>query len=578
MAECFMKTVYLLVMIMVLLVILLPSCVSVAYVPELPFQTVEVIAPDPVYVARPGEMVTVEVVVRFRERQEGSVVLFEYEVVDRKGNVINTQQYETNVVLRTGAVLRAEVAIPEDYDQRWIGVQLVKCKVNNEEMPLRDQPPFGLAVKQDGPMYPEGALGNILGVNQHYTQGMSHEYLRLLTELGVKWARDNVSWALIEQTPGVYEFPEAFEKRLRFYEENDIALSFTLFGPNRTAYPDDPYNPEAYGRFAAEVARKLSEDYDLEFILILWNEPNNFGFRQDFGGQWYGAPPSPWVEEYVKVANAGAKAIHAYDPSILTFTNSDVITNHYWFIDKGLAPEIKGFSIHPYGSKAGHPEIQGYGNNQPWIFPFRVMDDDQSTRSMFLRLRDAYAEELGHTPEMVVTEFGRLIEGVWEPGQAPFAENAEHLVAEELPRFFILMASLGVKSAQWFTLADWRSERGHGLVFEDGQRRLTFTAYKTLSLELGHYRLVEQIVGADSPFGVQAYLFEGSEGYKLAIWDTRGTSKVLITRDSTDPVRIVTHLGEELPVYHEGEVLEVDIGRGPLYISGVGSGCQVQIP
>lgn len=532
--------------------------------------------PGPTDTVKPGERVAVGLSFSLGEGVEstGDVT---YEVVTREGQVLDSG---SGPLTKEGdsATMELTIQVPEGFQGRWLGIQLRTYADANGLVDLTGYPPLGITVWQGGSVYPAGALGNILGVNQHYTQGMSHEYLRLLTELGVKWARDNVSWAIIEQTPGNYVFPAAFEERLRFYEKNNLALSFTLFGPNAEAYPDDPYDEEAYGRFCAAVARKLREEYDLEFILILWNEPNNFGFRRDFGGQWYGAPPSPWVEKYVRMANAGAKAIHQYDPSILTFTNSDVISNHYWFMEQGLAPEIKGFAIHPYGAKAGYPEVQHYDNNVPWVRPFTVMDADQSTRSLFLRLKEAYTAALGHPPVMVITEYGRLIEGVWKEEEAPFPQVREEVVAAELPRFYIAMHSIGVESLQWFTLADWRHERGHGLVYADGRRRQTFTAFKTLSLELGEYSFLRQVAGKETPTkGLQAYLFKGSAGYKLALWNTEGPIPVTIMRDHTGPVRVVSHLGEELSVAVEDQVIGLEVGPAPVYISGVGAGVVLSV-
>ena len=77
----------------------------------------------------------------------------------------------------------------------------------------------------------------------------------------------------------------------------------------------DRYDTDAYAKAAGWLARAVAND--VQAIEIL-NEPNNFGFRDTYGGRWNGNEPngsvSPYLQKYVQLLNAAAKEIKLANP------------------------------------------------------------------------------------------------------------------------------------------------------------------------------------------------------------------------------------------------------------------------
>lgn len=524
-------------------------------------QQVVVNSPAPEHTAEPGQVVEVRLVIQFSQRQELSSPVVEYEVIDRRDQVLVKGTARFNAAFGLGGNASIQVPVPEDYNQGWIGLRILGIK-DSEHLYLPVDRIVGLAVKGAVP-YEEGTLGWALGVSTHFGQGLPHQFLPLLKELGVHWVRDVEYWPNVEQRPGEHILPSRLDARLRFYEENNLAIHYYLAYGNSKAYPDDPYNPQAYARFAEFIAKTLSEEYDVDFALMVWNEPHNFGLGPDLGGNWNAVPPSPWVDHYLVMVTEAVRAVHAYDPDIIIIDNEDVIPSHYWFLAGGLPADLTGFGIHPYG---GTPEQMHYGSDASWAQPWEIIDAQRSRRSLILRLQEHGERILGHRPQIWITEWGRKL------GE----ETSEEQAAIDLPRFYITTFAAGVKGIMWFNFVDW-NDGPYGLLDNDGYRRLTFQAYKTLSLELGHFRLVDHLIGHDHLVsGRQAYLFEGPTGYKLVLWNIDGPETVVVHPQGDGPITVVDHLGRTIPV--AGDELILEIGPGVLYIGGVGPGVRVERP
>ena len=79
----------------------------------------------------------------------------------------------------------------------------------------------------------------------------------------------------------------------------------------------DRYDTAAYAKAAGWLARELANG--VQAIEIL-NEPNNFGFRDTYGGQWNGnernGSVSPYLQKYVQLLNAAAKEIKLANPNM----------------------------------------------------------------------------------------------------------------------------------------------------------------------------------------------------------------------------------------------------------------------
>lgn len=408
-------------------------------------------------------------------------------------------------------------------------------------------------------------FGEIIGLQVKFYQGQPQSDLSSLRDLGVHWVREEIGWDQIETSPGQYrEFPSAFKERLAYYRQNNIGVVFLLAYSNPVAYPatrEAPYrpaDPEAFGRYAVEAARMLRAA-GVSFVLEVWNEPHN-SLRPLVGGAWNGKLPSPWVDHYVKLVREAVKQVKAFDPSIRLLTDDDMWVLHYWFLEAGLPRELDGFAFHPYNG-SNSPEKAAVDFYTDWVKPFTVVDSDRSFGSAVRRLREQGRTKLGKSPEMWITEWG------WKIGSnADKGEVSEEVVAGFLPRAFILAEAAGVQVMCWFSAQD-TVDGPMGLTANDGKRRKSYYAFKTMSEQLGDYVLVRQVAGAKHPTsGVQAFLFRSERDDKLVVWNVDGARQQFALNGAT----AVDALGKPVPPdrsHPDGARISFD--SAPVYITGV---------
>jgi len=408
----------------------------------------------------------------------------------------------------------------------------------------------------------------IIGLQVKFYQGQPQSDLPSLGDLGIRWVREEIAWDQIEPSPGQYrEFPPAFKERLAYYRQHDIGVVFLLAYSNPAAYPatrEAPYrpaDPEAFGRYAVQAARML-RSAGVSFVLELWNEPHN-SLRPLLGGEWNGRPPSPWVDHYVRMVREAVKQVKSFDPTVKLLSDDDMWILHYWFLEAGLPRELDGFAFHPYNG-SNNPEKAAVDFYTDWVKPFTVVDADRSFGSAVRRLREQGLAKLGKSPEMWITEWGWMI-----GGNAGKGEVSEEALAGFLPRAFIMAEAAGVQVMCWFSAQD-TVDGAMGLTANDGKRRKSYYAFKTLSEQLGDYVLVRQVAGAEHPTsGVQAFLFRGERDDKLVVWNIDGTRQQFALHGAT----ATDALGQPVPLEpvepgHPGGA-RISFGSAPVYISGV---------
>ena len=426
-------------------------------------------------------------------------------------------------------------------------------------------------------------FGDCIGLGTHFDQGESMTHLEGLVDLGVRWVRDYESWPAVELKPGTYKFSPRFQERLAFYKNHGIGVCYGLWYGNVKSYPDDPYNAEAYGRYAAAVARMLKEA-GVQFVLEIWNEPHNFFLRSYFGGKWNAAPPSPWVDHYVQMVHAAIEGAKSLDPKVKLLIDEDVWVAHYWFLEKGLPRKLDGVAIHPYvqGSSPG-PEVTSFGPDFGGHQPFIVVDEDRSYSSAIRRLREQYTKKLGYRPEIWVTEWGYRLPVIGSEIQHEVP--TEDMAAAFLQRLYIISVANGARCVMWHVSQDI-GDGPYGLWRNDQTKRLTYDAFKEMSRQLGDLCLIKQVAGANhSATGVQAFLFKGPKGYKLVAWNIEGPQKVTLASRTTLPMRITDKFGKPAESESCGRAVEfgldgpmiIQLSRSPLYVTGVGGDVAVEV-
>ena len=121
----------------------------------------------------------------------------------------------------------------------------------------------------------------------------------------------------------------------------------------------DHYDTDAYAKAAGWLAREVAND--VQAIEIL-NEPNNFGFRDIYRGQWNGKEPngsvSPYLQKYVQILSAAAKEIKLANPHMAVIGLGTPAPASFRMLALGLAPQVDGLTDHPYGVQM--PELVPY--------------------------------------------------------------------------------------------------------------------------------------------------------------------------------------------------------------------------
>jgi hypothetical protein len=419
---------------------------------------------------------------------------------------------------------------------------------------------------------PTGTLGETIGLNMKFTQGQPMSQLPMLEDLGVRWVRDTVGWSQVEPAAGQFvELPVELRQRLWYYRTHDIGVVVLLLGDNRAAYPpttDRPLmnlDPEAFGRFATEVAKRFKAA-GVRFVLEVWNEPHNT--LKSIGGQWNGKPPSPWLDHYVKMVSETVRQVKAYDPGVKVINDDDMWVIHYWMLEAGLPSQLDGFAFHPY---SGGPEVAAVAQDTDWMRPFVAVDKDGSFVSAVRRLRDTGTKKLGHEPEMWITEWGWPL-----GGDSVLGKVTEESLSAMLARCYIVAHAAGVKSTLWFSAID-SVDGEFGLLANNGYRRKPYFALKTLNQQLGAYQLRRQVLGASHPTtGVQAYLY-GRDGDKteqdlrLVIWSAdKQTTARLALAGPLAQAKAFDVFGERVsPKVGAGGRGELMLGASPLYVQGL---------
>ena len=190
-----------------------------------------------------------------------------------------------------------------------------------------------------------------IGVCTHFSQNWSvEEIMPLIAKSGAGWIRDDLNWADLERTPGNYQIPSKAKRWIQAARKAGLKIDLILAYGN-PAYTDR-YDTDAYAKAAGWLARELANE--VQAIEVL-NEPNNFGFRDTYGGLWNGnernGSVSPYLRKYVQILNAAAKEIKLANANMTAIGLGTPPPASFRMIALGLAPQVDGLTDHPYAGQ-----------------------------------------------------------------------------------------------------------------------------------------------------------------------------------------------------------------------------------
>jgi hypothetical protein len=296
--------------------------------------------------------------------------------------------------------------------------------------------------------------------------------------LRVGWVRIFVGWPLGEPTRGNYNraYLDDLAREVAAYRARGVKTLFAVSetphwaaGP-RGAGLAPPGDPNAYGRFAAELARHTDAD-----AIEIWNEADSDPF-------WRGAPDPAG---YTALLRAAYPRIKAVDPNVTVLT-SGMVGNHYEFLQQlyasGAGGSFDAVGVHTDTAclLTSPAEYYREPNGRVGRFSFtgyREVHDVMTANGD--GAKGIWMTEIGwntgsRKPNSCKdgAVAGTRAEGVSQKTQARFLKLAYRCLA----------ADPAVRVALWFSLQDVGGGAGYGdhlgLIRPDGKRKRAYRAMR----------------------------------------------------------------------------------------------------
>jgi hypothetical protein len=369
-----------------------------------------------------------------------------------------------------------------------------------------------------------------IGVCTHFSQNWSTELVMpLIAQSGAGWIRDDFGWAGMEPTRGSYRVPAKAKAWIQAAHAAGLKIDLILAYGN-SAYADH-YDTDAYAKAAGWLARELAND--IQAIEIL-NEPNNFGFRDAYGGQWNGregnGSVSPYLEKYVQILNAAAKEIKLANPKMAVIGLGTPPPASFRMIALGLAQQVDGLTDHPYGKEM--PEVVPYANT-PYFFlrDGIATADANGTFASQVSMFRAQAKKYGATEKLWHTEWGYSTERT-KSGQLAMSEETQGVY---ILRRLLESEATGVEHTFIYDFKDdggdpYSHEQNFGLVHNDLSAKPAYFALQRVSSILAGVNAaapskqasleIDPAVKQDR-LGNRCYTFTDGQTTVVAFWDVK---------------------------------------------------------
>lgn len=383
-------------------------------------------------------------------------------------------------------------------------------------------------------LLPGPTLPNGFGVNVNF-RGQPHD-LDMIAEAGFKLIRMDLTWAVIEQDKGIYEFEKlGYDSLTEGCSKRGIRILYILNYGNTLYEKGRSIRTQAGREAFAHFAEAAAERYSGRGILWeIWNEPNIKHFWDS----------QPSAEDYCKLVEMTAPRIKKADPNGLVVAGATSQIPFEWLEDcfkRGLLQWIDVLSVHPYRS-------------QP---PETVVAD-------YAELRRLIARYLPGEKQMPI------ISGEWGYSNLNWDQTrlSEQKQAEYLARMFLTNLHLGIDVSIWY---DWKddgtnpNEREHqfGAVRHDCNPKAAYLAAKVLASTLAGYTLDTRIdLGNENDFALKLTK-NGREA--IAFWTTAEEHAVTLPIEPTE-VTLVGMYGGKVVINWKTNNLKLRALQSPQYL------------
>jgi len=411
-----------------------------------------------------------------------------------------------------------------------------------------------------GPAGP--TLGDTVAVNTHYAGPRGALDLPAIAKLGaagVRLLRNDIEWAAVEQTAGVYDFTTTgFDALADAAAQNGMRMLFildygnTLYGPARAVVDDA--GRAAFARFAAAAASRYAGRH---FVWEIWNEPNLPEYWSAIG-----AGPDP--AQYALLVEAVVPAIRAADPTATILIGA---------VFDGLPDFV--------------PILGGIPGNDflASLFATGVLDRVDGVSAHFYRSEppETVAADVGVIRDLMAAA-GRTVplwSGEWgystyDPTARPTGINYLLPVtldgqASYVVRMFLTDYELGLAGSVYYQDRDPANpspgniEDNWGLMLDDLSPKPSYEALSTLTRLLGGGRLVDRLsLGS----GAHGLVFDAGGAVVTALWAENPVTWTLRAVDAD--AHVIGRDGADITPadLRDGTALAVQPDQGPIYLQG----------
>jgi hypothetical protein len=387
-------------------------------------------------------------------------------------------------------------------------------------------------------------------------------FLDILSAAGIGVVREEFGWSGIETTRGQYAVTSQTERFVDGLKERGIRLNLLLSYGNPIY--DNPLDPEAYARWTGWMARHFrGRVHDFE----VWNEPANFMFQKQYGGERFGN--APWIGKFVELSLKAGRAIREAQPeATVVLCAEDCWPTLKQMLEEGIGPAGHAVSVHPYCHGQPRPERE-------WF----LADGGSELR--------AVSRARGGPERVVITEAGwTTYEGEMEYLQIAGGYPRSSLVhqAQYIVRMYLSAKASGTDYALQYDFMDDGPQRNYtehnfGLVHADASPKPSLMAVAALTRLVGQGRYAGD--ASPDPARLRAYVFRVRERPVIAAYALEGAAELTLPV-GVARVEVADLMGNRQPWECPGGVLRLALTETPVYVLGgdpdvTGRFCQVTV-
>ncbi len=389
----------------------------------------------------------------------------------------------------------------------------------------------------------------ITSIGKYFDRG-DYSYLDLLRPLGIGVVRGGEGWRGWEREKGKIVLPENLDRYLTALNARGIELMYLLCAKN-PLYGERLDIP-AFTRWAAAVAGSLKGRVRLYEV---WNEPQNFTFRQEFSPP--GGDDRLWVEAFTRFSRGVTAALRKANPdAYVAVCSEDLHEMLAYMLEKGITDPGNAVSFHPYAHAQIRPEREMF---------FR--DGGAEYRRILSRhggVRGFWITENGWTTYKLASDNPFATRAGSYPCSS-LEDQARYLV-----RAYLLSREYGCDMMIQFCFSD-RSRREHtehnwGFIHEDLTPKPSLAAVAAMARRVGHAEPHGDLT--PDPEGLRLARFRQADGSETVVgWSIEGrTSCALPAGFDASKLRVRDMFGNPIAApLAEGRLV---LDENPVYMDG----------